>query len=89
MAITIKREKNDRGVRLGSLKLGDTFMYDNRIGVVVDRNGHQFYLDLTTCSNFRRKQPSRDWIPHDYSDEISPDTTVLPISVELTYKVVG
>ena len=88
MAITIKREKNDRGIRLGSLKLGDTFLYDNRVGVVVERNGHQFYLDLTTCHNFRRRNDLR-WDTYDHNNELSPDTTVLPVSVELSYKVVG
>lgn len=89
MAIKISREKNDRGVKLGSLKVGDTFLYDNRVGVMVDRNGHCFPLDLTTCTNFRKSLPARGWMPHEYGAELTPEEIVLPISVEMTYKVVG
>ena len=87
MAIIITREKNDRGVKLSSLKVGDTFLYDNRVGVMVERNGHAFPIDMTTCSNFRyiiKRDGGRR-----YDGEIQPDTVVLPISVELSYKVVG
>lgn len=88
MAITIKREKNKRGVAAGSLKHGDTFLYDNRVGLVVDRNGHQFFLDLTTASNFRKQVCDRPF--HTVSaGELNPDTLVLPVEVEMTYKVVG
>lgn len=89
MAIKISREKNDRGVKLGSLKVGDTFLYDNRVGVMVDRNGHCFPLDLTTCTNFRKSLPAREWMPHEYGAELTPEDIVLPVSVELSYKVVG
>lgn len=87
--LTIGRVKNDRGVKLGSLKVGDTFLYDNRVGVMVDRNGHCFPLDLTTCTNFRKSLPAREWMPHEYGAELGPEVIVLPIEVELTYKVVG
>lgn len=89
MAIEIRREKNDRGVKLGSLKVGDTFLYDNRVGVMIDRNGHCFPLDLTTCTNFRKSLPARAWMPHEYGAELTPEDVVLPVSVELSYKVVG
>jgi len=88
MAITIKREKNNRGIKLSSLKVGDTFLYDNRVGVVVERNGHQFYLDLTTCHNFRKSNDLR-WDTYYKNNELDPDTLVLPVEIELTYKVVG
>jgi len=81
MAISIKREKNERGVTVGSLKVGDTFMYDNRIGVIVDRNGHCFPMDFATCATFH-KHP---WT----SEALLPQEIVLPVEVELTYKVVG
>lgn len=87
MAIIITREKNNRGVKLGSLRVGDTFLYDNRVGVIVERNGHAFPIDMTTCSNFRYITELNGG--HRYDGEILPDTIVLPISVELSYKVVG
>lgn len=87
MAITIKRAKNERGVAAGSLKHGDTFLYDNRVGLVVDRNGHQFFLDLTTASNFRKGQTNHR---HEYiGSELAANDVVLPVEVEMTYKVVG
>lgn len=88
MAITIKREKNNRGVPLRGLRVGETFLYDNRIGAVVERNGHQFYLDLTTCHNFRKSNDLR-WDTCYKNSELDPDTLVLPVEIELTYKVVG
>jgi len=81
MGISIRREKNERGVKVGSLKVGDTFLYDNRVGVVVERNGHVFFLDLSTCGNFRNGNR--------FSGELKPEDTVLPIEVKMTYKVVG
>jgi len=89
MAITIKREKNERGVKLSSLKVGDTFLYDNRVGVMVERNGHAFPIDMTTCGNFRVIDP-RYWRNAEHRNgELPPEAIVLPISVELSYKVVG
>ena len=84
MAITIKRTKNERGVALGSLKVGDTFLYDNRVGVMIDRNGLAFPLDLTTCRNFHRNHCGNT-----YTGELDNDVLVLPIDIEVTYKVVG
>lgn len=84
MSITIKREKNNRGVKLGSLNIGDTFIYDNRVGVMIDRNGHAFPLDLTTCRNFRRNHCGNT-----YTGELDNDVVVLPVEVEMTFKVVG
>ena len=88
MAIEIKRVKNERGVKLGSLKLGDTFLYDNRVGVMVERNGHAFALDLTTCGNFKATRSYGKWDAYK-APELDPETIVLPVEVEMTYKVVG
>lgn len=84
MAIAIKRVKNERGVILGSLNIGDTFLYDNRVGVMIDNNGHSLPIDLTTCSNFRRNHGGDT-----YTGVLTPSDIVLPVDVELTYKVVG
>lgn len=84
MAIKISREKNERGVKLGSLKVGDTFLYDNRVGVMVERNGHAFALDLTTCGNFRKNIQR-----YSQGVELAVNDVVLPVEVEMTYKVVG
>lgn len=84
MAISIKRVKNERGVNLGSLNVGDTFLYDNRVGVMVNHNGYTFPLDLTTCNNFRRNLCNNT-----YTGELDDDVIVLPIEIEMTYKVVG
>lgn len=89
MAITIKRVKNERGVALHTLKVGDTFMYDNRIGVIASRNGHDFPMELATCREFAKTRPARDWISPDQSEMLSPSDIVLPVEVELHYKVVG
>lgn len=84
MAISIKRTKNERGVKLGSLHVGDTFLYDNRVGVMIDRNGHVSPLDLATCCLFRRNRCGNT-----YTGELDNDVIVLPIEIEMTYKVVG
>ena len=86
MAITISRIKNERGVPLGSLKLGDTFLYDNRIGVVASRNGHDFPLDFATCAEFRVH--TGRFHGAEYA-VLSPEAVVLPVEIELRYKVVG
>ena len=86
MSITIKREKNNRGVSLGSLNLGDTFMYDNRIGVIASRNGHDFPMEFTTCCEFRTHTGR---FHNAEFAVLPPEAIVLPVSVELTYKVVG
>lgn len=83
MAITIKRVKNERGVKLGSLNIGDTFLYDNRVGVMISRNDQAFPLDLTTC----HEMGVHDTYP--FGKVPPPDTIVLPVKVEMTYKVVG
>lgn len=83
MAITIKRVKNESGVKLGSLRIGDTFLYDNRVGVMIDCNDYMVPLDLTTC----HEMAVPDTYP--FAKTLPPDTIVLPVEVEMTYKVVG
>ena len=89
MAITIKRVKNERGVALHTLKVGDTFLYDNRVGVIASRNGHDFPMELGTCREFAKSRPPTGWIPHNQSDMLPGSEIVLPVEVEMTYKVVG
>lgn len=47
----IKRVKNDKAVRLCDLCVGDTFLFQNKACMVVDRNGHSFIIDLATGRN--------------------------------------
>ena len=83
MPISFVREKNERGVHIGDLNVGDTFLYGNRIGVIVERNGHAFPIDLTTCGNFRHNPDNSR------SSELAPQVIVLPVDIEIHYKVVG
>lgn len=83
MGITIKRVKNERGVKLGCLNIGDTFLYDNCVGVMVNHNGNSFPLNLTTCCEMHHRGS------YPYGPILEPEAIVLPITVELTYKVVG
>lgn len=83
MAITIKRVKNERGVKLGSLKVGDTFLYDNRVGVIAARNGHEYPMDFATCCEMHRRAE------YPFGPSLGPDAIVIPVAVEMTYKVVG
>lgn len=85
--LTIGRVKNDRGVKLCSLGIGETFLYDNRVGIIVERNGHRFPLDLTTCTTFRKSFMIGN--KRQYTEELSGSEIVLPVEAELTYKVVG
>lgn len=83
MAITIKRVKNERGVKLGSLKVGDTFLYDNRVGVIACHCGNMFPMDLTTCQDMSEHNA------YSFTKMLPPDQVVLPVEVEMTYKVMG
>ena len=47
----IKRVKNDKAVHLCDVWTGDTFLYQNKVCMVVDRNGHLFTIDLSTGRN--------------------------------------
>lgn len=47
----IKRVKNDKSVTLKNLVVGQTFLYQNKVCMVVDRNGHGFVIDLNTGRN--------------------------------------
>lgn len=85
--LTIGRVKNDRGVKLCALGVGDTFLYDNRVGIIVEHNGNRFPLDLTTCTNFRKSFMYGN--KREYGEQLSGSEIVLPIEAELNYKVVG
>ena len=85
--LTIGRVKNDRGVKLCSLDIGDTFLYDNRVGIIVSHEGNRFPLDLTTCIEFRKSFVIGN--KKQYTEQLSGSEIVLPIEAELTYKVVG
>ena len=47
----IKRVKNDKSVSLFDLCVGDTILYQNKVCMVVDRNGHSYIVDLNTGRN--------------------------------------
>ena len=76
-----------RTERLNNLKLGDCFLFDNRIGMVASRNGHDFPLDLATGKEFYENLPTREWIPHDRPAMLSPSAEVVKISAELVYRI--
>lgn len=42
----IKRVKNDKAIHLSDVYVGDTFLYQNKVCMVVDRNGHSFVVNL-------------------------------------------
>ena len=83
MAISIKSIMNERGVKLGSLKIGDTFLYDSRIGVIACRNGHNYVMDFSTCCEMHRNSD------YPYGPLLGPNTMVLPVEIEITCTVVG
>lgn len=74
-------------VPLCSLKLGDTFMFDSRIGIIASRNGHDFPLELATGHEFWIEQPTRPWMGFDTPAMLRPDTEVVPVSCELRYQI--
>ena len=76
-----------RTVPLGSLKLGDTFLFDSRIGMVTSRNGHHFPLDLATGKEFYAMSPAREWIPHSTPAMLAPDAEVVRVDCELIFKI--
>ena len=67
-------------VQLGSLKLGDTFMFDSRIGMIASRNGHEFPLELATGHEFWMEQPARPWMGFDTPAMLRPYTEVVPVN---------
>ena len=78
--------KPARGIALDALKLGDTFIYDKKIGMICSRNGHDFPLDLSTGKEFTI-EVAREWIPHSSPAMLPPDTIVERVSCELLYQV--
>lgn len=47
----IKRVKNDKSIKLCDFCVGDTFLYQNRLCMIVDRNGHSFPILLDSGRN--------------------------------------
>lgn len=47
----IKRVKNDKAIHLSDVYVGDTFLYQNKVCMVVDRNGHSFVVNLDSGRN--------------------------------------
>lgn len=76
-----------RTVPLCSLKLGDTFLFDSRIGMVASRNGHDFPLELATGHEFWIENPARPWVPHTIPAMLGPDTEVVRVDCELIFKI--
>lgn len=76
-----------RTVTLNDLKRGDCFLFDNRIGMVASRNGHDFPLDLATGQEFYAVPPAREWMPHSTPAMLAPSAEVVKISAELVYQI--
>lgn len=76
-----------RTITLDELKLGDCFLFDNRIGMVASRNGHHFPLDLSTGKEFYAVLPAREWVPHSTPAMLAPSAEVVKIKAELMYKI--
>ena len=81
--------KEPRTVTLNTLKLGECFLYDGRIGMMASRNGHDFPLDLATGKEFYAVPPAREWIPHNTPAMLAPSAEVVRVSAELVYKILG
>ena len=79
--------RTPRTVSLGSLKLGDTFLFDSRIGMVASRNGHGFPLELATGREFWIENPARPWVPHNAPAMLGPDAEVVRVDCELIFKI--
>lgn len=70
--ISCKRVKNNRTVRYGSLRVGDTFLFDNKPCMVANCNGRSFPMAIETGTFVAR---------------FTPETEVVPIECELTFTV--
>lgn len=70
--ITTERVKNNKAVRYGSLSIGETFLWDNRPCMIVDRNGHSFPIEIATGRLIA---------------SITPETSVCLIDCHLTYSI--
>jgi len=83
----VEVSKKVREVPLSSLKLGDTFIFDSRIGMVASRNGHNFPLDLVLGREFYLPSEVRQWMPHNQPAMLSLSTMVIPVDCELQYRL--
>ena len=68
----IKRVENNKALTIENFSIGDTFLFDNKVCMLVDRNGHPFPIDLETGKNITIKKT----------------TKLVKISCEVEYKVV-
>lgn len=75
-------------VRLDSLKLGECFLFEGRVGMIASRNGHDFPMDLETGTEFYQNPPARPWIPHDTPPMLNPNAEVVRVKTELIYQIV-
>ena len=76
-----------RTVPLCSLNLGDTFLFDSRIGMIASRNGHDFPMELETGHEFWIEKPARPWGPHNTPAMLPPQTEVVRVDCELIFKI--
>ncbi len=81
--------KDLKTTSLNNLRVGECFLYDNRVGMVASRNGHDFPLDLATGKEFYAVPPAREWIPHNTPAMLAPSAEVVRVSAELVYKILG
>lgn len=76
-----------RTFTLNDLKVGDCFMYKERIGMIASRNGHDYPLDLATGKEFYANPPERDWIPRPTPAMLAPSAEVYRLKTELLYTI--
>lgn len=81
--------KDLKTTSLNNLRVGECFLYDNRVGMMASRNGHDFPLDLATGKEFYAVSPAREWIPHNTPAMLAPSAEVVRVSAELVYKILG
>jgi len=81
-------EASVRTFSLNELKLGDCFLFDSRIGMLVSRNGHRFPIDLATGKEFPERPVKREWIPQDFPPTLPMTAQVVKLDTELIYKII-
>ena len=81
--------KSLKTTSLSDIRVGECFLYDDRVGIMASRNGHDFPLDLATGKEFYAVPPAREWIPHSTPAMLAPSAEVVRVSAELVYKILG
>lgn len=79
--------RSTRMIPFGSLKVGDTFLRDGRIGMKVSRCGHEFPIDLTTGNAFHVTSSPGEWLSHT-PIMLGPDDEVARVDCELIFKII-